>query len=112
MNLANEVSTLQTEIESLRSENETLKHNKAILDFENEGLRRQLARANADRDAMMRRGEAIKSLLDQTGAALMHGLQKFHDTERELDERRSVDGSEVQFLPRNGGNGQAASTEH
>lgn len=47
MNLAIEIATMQTEIESLRSENETLKHSKAILDFENDSLRRQLAKATA-----------------------------------------------------------------
>ncbi|WP_158644912.1 hypothetical protein [Bradyrhizobium yuanmingense] len=91
-----------------------MKHNKAILDFENDSLRRQLAMANADRDNMMRRGEAIKSLLDQTGAALMNGLQKFHETERDLDERR-VEGTDMQFLPsasHNCCNGQAAAREH
>jgi len=44
----------------------------------------------------------------------MHGLQKFHDTERDLDERR-VEGTDMQFLPsasRNSGNGHAAAGEH
>ncbi|MBR0879150.1 MULTISPECIES: hypothetical protein [Bradyrhizobium] len=86
-----------------------MKHSKAILDFENDSLRRQLAKATADRDTMMRRGEAIKCLLDQTGASLMHGLQKLHETERDLDADR-VESDELQFLPsgRNSGNGHAA----
>lgn len=106
MNLANEISTMQTEIESLRADNEALKHSKAILDFEVESLRRQLAKSNVDRDNLLRRSEAIKCLLDQTGASLMHGLQKFHDTERALGE-----GAEMQFLPKTGANG-AATSEH
>jgi regulator of replication initiation timing len=88
MNLANEISTLESELQSLRSENEVLKHNKAIIEFENESLRRALAKAQADRDNFMRRAEAIKSLLDQTGANLVAGINKYHESERELQERQ------------------------
>jgi hypothetical protein len=85
MNLANEISSLETELQSLRTENEVLKSNKAIIEFENESLRRQNARVNAERDNLMRRAEAIKSLLDQIGGSLMLGLRKFHENERDID---------------------------
>src|SRR5262245_41029346 len=105
MNLAAEISSLETEIQSLRSENEVLKHNKAIIDFENESLRRQLHKANAERDNLIRRGEAIKSLLDQTGASLLHGLNKFHEAERALEEQRlaAANAELPKFLANGGG---------
>src|SRR4051812_14648005 len=106
MNLANEISALETELQSLRSENDILKQHKAVTEFENESLRRALAKANADRDALMRRADAIKGLLDQTGAALMHGLKKIHDTEAQIDDAtRAADGADMRFLAK--GNGHA-----
>ena len=92
MNLANEISSLESEVQSLRSENDILKHNKAIIEFENESLRRALAKTQSDRDNFMRRAEAIKSLLDTTGASLVTGINKFHESERELQERRLAEG--------------------
>jgi len=88
MNLANEISSMESELQSLRSENDILKHNKAIIEFENESLRRALAKTQADRDNFMRRAEAIKSLLDQTGASLVSGIKKYHESERELQARQ------------------------
>lgn len=94
MNLANEISSMESELESLRSENHVLKNNKAIIEFENESLRRALAKTQADRDNFMRRAEAIKSLLDQTGASLVSGINKYHESERELQERRLAEGED------------------
>lgn len=88
MNLTNEISSLESEVQSLRSENEVYKHNKAIIEFENENLRRALAKSQAERDNLLRRAEAIKSLLDQTGANLVSGMNRYHESERELQERQ------------------------
>lgn len=108
MNLANEISSLESQIESLRAENDAVKTNLAVLEFENDGLRKQLANARADRDNLMRRGEAIKALLDQTGASLVLGLQKFHARESEIAEQQRLIGKvEITNLLTNG-NGSAA----
>jgi chromosome segregation ATPase len=118
MNLANEISALETELQSLRTENEVLKSNKAIIDFENESLRRQIAKVNAERDNLMRRAEAIKSLLDQIGGSLMLGLRKFHENERDIEAARlaAESGEMPMFLMKtqlNGGTGHDPdSTEH
>ncbi|MCA1452879.1 hypothetical protein I6F35_06540 [Bradyrhizobium sp. BRP22] len=106
MNLANEISSMETELQSLRSENELLKHNKAIIEFENESLRRALAKTQADRDNYMRRAEAIKSLLDQTGSNLVSGIERYHQSERELQARQLADGNDddlPKFLANGGG---------
>jgi chromosome segregation ATPase len=116
MNLANEISSLETELQSLRTENEVLKSNKAITEFENESLRRQVAKVNAERDNLMRRAEAIKSLLDQIGGSLMLGLRKFHDNERDIATAQltAETGDMPMFLAQARGNGHAETdqTEH
>jgi hypothetical protein len=84
MNLANEVSSMESEIESLRAENELLKQHKAVIEFENDQLKRTNARLHTERDTFMRRAEQIKVLLDQTGASLVQGINKYHESERDL----------------------------
>jgi chromosome condensin MukBEF ATPase and DNA-binding subunit MukB len=83
MNMANEISSMETELQSLRAENEVLKTNRAVIDHENESLRRALAASQADRDNWLRRGEALKALLDQTGANLVAAMNKYHEAERD-----------------------------
>ncbi|MHC2399154.1 chromosome segregation ATPase [Bradyrhizobium barranii subsp. barranii] len=116
MNLANEISALESELQSLRTENEVLKSNKAIIEFENESLHRQVSKVNAERDNLMRRGEAIKSLLDQIGGSLMLGLRKFHDNERDIEAARltAETGEMPMFVAQWRGNGHAEAdkTEH
>jgi len=104
MNLANEISSMETELQSLRLETEVLKNNKAIIEFENESLRRSLAKTQADRDNFMRRAEAIKTLLDNTGASLVSGINRYHESERELQERRlaEVDNDAMPMFLTNG----------
>lgn len=86
MNLANEVSSMETELVSLRSEIDILRKHQGLAEFENEQLRRALAKCQSERDNYMRRAEAIKSLLDQTGASLVNSIRKYHESERELQE--------------------------
>ncbi|WP_063685601.1 hypothetical protein [Bradyrhizobium stylosanthis] len=116
MNLANEISSLETELQSLRTENEVLKSNKAIIEFENDSLRRQVTKVNAERDNLMRRAESIKSLLDQIGGSLMLGLRKFHDNERDIAAAQLT--AETDDMPmflaqaRSNGHAEADKTEH
>ncbi|MCP3472322.1 hypothetical protein NLM33_18570 [Bradyrhizobium sp. CCGUVB1N3] len=116
MNLANESSSLETDLQSLRTENEVLNRNKALIEFENESLRRQVAKVNAERDNLMRRAEVIKSLLDQIGGSLMLGLRKFHDNERDIAAAQltTETGEMPMFLAQASGNGHAEAdkTEH
>ncbi|WLA75076.1 hypothetical protein QIH77_07715 [Bradyrhizobium diazoefficiens] len=95
MSLASEITKLETELQSCRVEADALGKKNAVLEFENDSLKQQLAKANADRDALIRRSEAIKSLLDQCGATLMHGLKQYAAAEREV-ERREVASGEIE----------------
>lgn len=91
MTLASEITNLETELQSSRVEAEALGKRNAVLEFENDSLKQQLAKANADRDALIRPSEAIKSLLDQCGATLMHGLKQYA-AEREVERREEASG--------------------
>lgn len=98
MNLANEISTLQSELESFKATTETLRHTNAILEFENTQLRGALDKANSARDHYMMRQASLKTLLDQTGASLVAGIQRFHDDAREAQLEAMRDDSPPKFL--------------
>lgn len=82
MNLANEISSLTSELESLRVTTETLKHSNAILEFENQQLRGALEKTAGERDHHMVKKAELKTLLDQCGASLVAGIAKFHEQNR------------------------------
>lgn len=82
MNLANEISTLMSEVESLRASAETFKHSNAILEFENSQLRGALEKVQSERDHHMVKKAELKTLLDQCGASLVSGIAKFHEQNR------------------------------
>lgn len=88
MSLAHEISAMETEIETLRAENNVQRQHIGVLEFENEQLRRANARIMGERDVFLRRSESIKGLLDQTGAMLVNSMRKFHESERELQEQQ------------------------
>ncbi|MCD9817622.1 hypothetical protein [Bradyrhizobium japonicum] len=107
MTLASDIMKLETELQSCRTEVDALGMKNAVLEFENDSLKQQLAKANADRDTLIRRSEAIKSLLDQCGATLVHGLKQYAASEREIERREQLSG-EIEsgmaaiVAPRNG----------
>jgi regulator of replication initiation timing len=84
MSLATEISILETDLEQLKQENSVQRQHIEVMEFENDMLRKTLARAQYERDVYMRRAEAIKGLLDQTGALIVNSINKFHDSEMEL----------------------------
>lgn len=83
MNLANEVSTLQSELESLRSEAKIARERVIVLEFENDQLKRRLASTEAQRDSHLSGKVRLKTLLDQAGQHLVSGIQRYHDETRE-----------------------------
>lgn len=87
-NLINEISAMESELEGLRSENQMQGKHIAVLEFENDQLRKALNHAKGERDNFMRRSDKIKSLLNATGAALVTGIQEFHNSERERQEEQ------------------------
>jgi len=78
MNLVNEISTLQTELESLRAENKILRDNKIVLDFEIDQLKRRLAKTEEQKEMHLAGKVRLKTLLDQTGASLVSGINQFN----------------------------------
>lgn len=90
MTLATEISIMETDIEQLKQENEVQRQHVNILEFENDQLRKALTKAQGERDGMMRDGENLKVLLDQTGALIVSGMAKYHASRRELQEQTTA----------------------
>lgn len=87
MSTALDVAEMESEIAQLRSENAVQKQHIAVLEFENDSLKAEIDRLRTERDHYMRRSDAIKVLLDQTGASLVAGIQKYNSSEREIQEK-------------------------
>lgn len=85
MNLANEISTFQSELESLRAEALALRNAKIVADFELDQLRRKVRQLEEERDRQRDKHSAIKTLLDSTGAAIVQGINKIHADERDRE---------------------------
>jgi regulator of replication initiation timing len=70
---------MQSEVESLRADNNVLKRANEMLQFENDQLSKALDKAKTERDHhMVKRGE-LKALLDGAGNFLVAGIRKYHD---------------------------------
>lgn len=76
MNVANEVSTILTEVESLRSEVRILRENKIVTDFEMDQLRRRCTISDGKTERLIASNASLKTLLDRVGADLVAGLQR------------------------------------
>jgi hypothetical protein len=82
VNLVNEISTLQTELESLRAENKILRETKIITDFELDQLKRRITMVEAQRDAHLSGKTRLKTILDQAGQQLVSGINRYNDEAR------------------------------
>jgi chromosome segregation ATPase len=100
MNLSQEVSTMETELVSLRAECDMRRQREAVLEWEIDSLKKQLTAAISDRDTFRRRADSLKVLLDQTGSSLVAGIQKYNATERDLQESQIGVGNETDPLPK------------
>jgi hypothetical protein len=83
MNLANELASLESELESLRAENKILRDARITMEVENEQLKLQLKRSENARDAHMQGKVRLKTLLDQTGASLVAAIQRYNEETKE-----------------------------
>jgi hypothetical protein len=79
LNLANEVSTMETELVSLRNENNVLKRQLDMSEFELDQAKKALNKASGERDHHMNKRGELKALLDAAGTLLVHGVRKYHD---------------------------------
>ena len=83
MNLINELSSMESELESLRAECKILRESKIILDFENDQLRRRLLAVEEQRDGHLAGKVRLKTILDQAGQHLVAGIQRYNEEMRE-----------------------------
>ena len=83
MNLINELSSMESELESLRAECKVLREAKLILEFENDQLKRRLSQVEEQRDGHLAGKVRLKTLLDQAGQHLVSGINRFNDEMRE-----------------------------
>jgi predicted RNase H-like nuclease (RuvC/YqgF family) len=81
---------METELVSLRADVDMRKQREAVLEWEIDSLKKLLTATTTERDTYRRRADSIKVLLDQTGAALVSGIQKYHASEREIQEQTLV----------------------
>ena len=79
MNLVNEISSLESELESLRAEVKVHRENKIRLEFENDQLTRRLAIVEEQRDGHLAGKVRLKTLLDQAGQQLVAGITRYND---------------------------------
>jgi len=82
MNLVNEISSIESELESLRAECKVLRESKIILEFENDQLKRRLAAVEEQRDGHLAGKVRLKTLLDQAGQHLVSGINRYNDEMR------------------------------
>lgn len=86
MSISNEVSSLESENESLKAENKILNNSRIINEFELSTLRRANERLQAERDEARDSAAQMKVILDQAGAAIVQGMNKFHSARRATQE--------------------------
>lgn len=97
MNLINELSSLESELESLRAECKILRESKIILDFENDQLKRRLSAVEEQRDGHLAGKVRLKTILDQAGQHLVQGIQRYNE---EMREAIGVVGEEPRLIER------------
>lgn len=86
MSVANEVSSLESQLESLQSENRLLNNSRILNEFELSELRRNNAKLQSERDAALDSASQMKVILDQAGAAIVHGMNRFGAAKRTTQE--------------------------
>jgi hypothetical protein len=95
---------LESQVESLTAENEILNRARSMTEFEVETLRKANERLQAERDAALDASSQMKIILDQAGAAIVQGMQKFHVVRKasperlKLQEEALMDGPAPRFL--------------
>lgn len=82
MNVSNEVASLESLVESLSAENKMLNNSRIINESELGQLRLANHKLQAERDSALQTAAQLKTILDQAGAAIVHGLNKFQSVKR------------------------------
>lgn len=85
--ITNDVAELESLVESLQAENRILHNAKVQNEFEIFELRRANDKLQLERDQARENCSTMKLILDQAGAAIVHGMRAFHSAQREAEER-------------------------
>jgi hypothetical protein len=80
--ITNDVAELESLVESLTAENRILHNTKVQNEFELFELRRSQEKMAAERDQALDAAARMKVILDQAGAAIVHGMRQYHATRR------------------------------
>jgi hypothetical protein len=91
MTISNEVQSLESQNESLQAENRLLNNARILNEFELSELRRANARLQSERDAAMDSASQMKVILDQAGAAIVQGMNRFYGGLRLKQEEALID---------------------
>ena len=86
--ITNDVAELESLVESLTAENRILHNTKVQNEFELFELRRSQEKMAAERDQALDAAARMKVILDQAGAAIVHGMKAFHEVNRERQTQR------------------------
>lgn len=84
--ITNDVAELESLVESLKVENRLLHNTKVQNEFELFELRRSNDKLQMERDDARESCSAMKLILDQAGAAIVHGMKAYHAANRERQE--------------------------
>ena len=98
MSISNEVSSLESQLESLAAENKVLNNARIINEFEISSLRKLNEKLQAERDAALDSAAQMKVILDQAGAAIVSGMSRFHAAKRVDQEALMTDDPMPLFL--------------
>jgi len=98
MNIVNEMSSVLTEVESLRAENKILREAKIVADFENDQLRRRNALLQEQCNSHMSGKVRLKTILDQAGQSLVNGINQFNSEERLKEQPELIGGEAPRYL--------------
>jgi hypothetical protein len=98
MNISNQVSVLETDNEALRATNREMERRITLLDFEVEQLRRRCAKSDMERDEALEICSQLKIIVEQAGAALIHGMNRINAAKRNREFDEHIDEEPPLFL--------------
>ena len=90
VNIVSELSTVMTELESLRAENKILRESKIISDFENDQIRRAYALEREKNARLLSGNSRLKTILDQAGQGLVNGVNQYNAEERTREQPEMI----------------------
>ena len=98
MNIVNEMSSVLTEVESLRSEVKVLREAKIVADFELDQLRRRNAQLLERIEIRVGREMRLKTILDQAGQSLVSGINQYNAEERTREQPELIGSEAPRYL--------------